>query len=348
MSSLKNPRFFLYSAGILLLLAIALNWQLLNYATLQGIGQLQIVWNSRPVSEVLNDPTTPDSIINRLKYIQQVRSFAMDSLGLSPTDNYSTYFDQENRELMWVVTACEPYSLREKIWEFPFIGKVPYKGFFSVERAKNEAYVWKNKGYDVNVRNPGGWSTLGWFKDPILSGMLTRSKGDLASLIIHELAHSTIYVKDSSNFNENLASFIGDEGAKKFLISTFGKHAQELKEFEQEDRDYKKWVDHFLRGANLLDSLYKSTAFKKSAESIRQLQKQNLIRLIVHSTDTLEMADSVNYSKRRWMEPPNNAFFMSFIRYQAMQTDFSLTYKIQFKGDIRSMIDYYRKKYPNL
>ena len=237
MSSLKNPRFFLYSAGILLSLAIALNWQLLNYATLQGIGQLQIVWNSRPVSEVLNDPTTPDSIINRLKYIQQVRLFAMDSLGLSPTDNYSTYFDQENRELMWVVTACEPYSLREKIWEFPFIGKVPYKGFFSVERAKNEAYVWKNKGYDVNVRNPGGWSTLGWFKDPILSGMLTRSKGDLASLIIHELAHSTIYVKDSSNFNENLASFIGDEGAKKFLISTFGKHAQELKEFEQEDRD---------------------------------------------------------------------------------------------------------------
>jgi predicted aminopeptidase len=32
--------------------------------------------------------------------------------------------------------------------------------------------------------------------------MLALSEGELAELIIHELTHSTIYLKDSVNFNE--------------------------------------------------------------------------------------------------------------------------------------------------
>jgi predicted aminopeptidase len=55
---------------------------------------------------------------------------------------------------------------------------------------------------------------LGWFTDPILSKMLMRSEGDLANLIIHEMSHATIFVKDSIEFNENLATFIGDRGAE--------------------------------------------------------------------------------------------------------------------------------------
>ena len=83
--------------------------------------------------------------------------------------------------------------------------------------ADKEMELLKEAGYDVGMRTVGGWSTLGWFKDPILSNMLNRSYGDLANLIIHELVHATIFVKDSVEFNENLASFIGDQGAKLFL-----------------------------------------------------------------------------------------------------------------------------------
>ncbi len=45
--------------------------------------------------------------------------------------------------------------------------------------------------------------------------MLNRSEGDLANLIIHEMSHATIFVKDSVDFNENLATFIGDRGAER-------------------------------------------------------------------------------------------------------------------------------------
>ncbi len=96
---------------------------------------------------------------------------------------------------------------------------MPYKGFFNQKLAFELKDELEKEGYDVIVRNPGGWSTLGWFTDPILSKMLNRSEGDLANLIIHEMVHSTIFVKDSVEFNENLATFIGDRGAEKFLDS---------------------------------------------------------------------------------------------------------------------------------
>lgn len=348
MPKLQKPAFFLSLAGILISITIAFNWQLITYATSQGIGQFQIIWNAQPIETVLQDRLTPDSIRTKLQFIQEVRKFAIDSLGLNPTENYTTFYDQQNKELMWVVTAAEPFTLNEKIWEFPFIGKVPYKGFFSPEKAKEEARIWKNRGLDVSIRNPGGWSTLGWFRDPVLSGMLLRSEGDLASLIIHELAHATIYVKDSSTFNENLASFIGDAGAKKFLRSKYGLNTSALENFEQKDQDYRKWVQHFLTGANLLEALYRSPAFTQLDKSVRELQKQNLIRLIVQNSDTLELSESSGYLPRRRTDPPNNTFFMSIIRYQARQTDFTMTFENQFNGDILAMIEFYRRNYPIL
>ena len=109
--------------------------------------------------------------------------------------------------------------MRAYEWSFPFLGRVPYKGFFDRGAAIEEDSLLRLKGYDTGIGNIRGWSTLGWFKDPILSGMLENSEGALANLIIHELWHGTLYVKDSADFNENLASFAGEQGALLFLQS---------------------------------------------------------------------------------------------------------------------------------
>ncbi|MFZ9982475.1 MAG: aminopeptidase [Cyclobacteriaceae bacterium] len=321
---------------------------LLSYAVGQGIGQLSVVWNARPIDEILADPLAPDSLKAQLRFIGEVRRYAIDSLGLNDTENYSSLYDQQGKEIMWVVTACEPWNLKEKTWDFPIVGKVPYKGFFSPEKAKAEATLWKQQGLDVSIRNPGGWSTLGWFTDPVLSGMLSRSKGDLASLIIHEMSHATIYVKDSSTFNENLASFIGDEGAKKFLASKYGPGSRELNEFVREDLDYRTWVDHMLRGSEILDSLYQDATFIRSADSVKQRLKTGVISQIVSRTDTLTLPTITGAGRYFKNELPNNAYFMSFIRYRALQTDFSGQWKEKFKGDILEMIRYYREHFPFL
>lgn len=321
---------------------------LITYAAGQGMGQLSIVWNARPIAEILTDPQTPDSLKEQLEFIGEVRRYAIDSLGLNDTENYTTLYDQEGKELMWVVTACEPWRLSEKTWDFPVVGKVPYKGFFSQEKAKAEAMIWKNQGLDVSVRNPGGWSTLGWFTDPVLSGMLSRSKGDLAGLIIHEMAHATIYVKDSSTFNENLASFIGDEGAKKFLAYKYGNSSDQFKEFILEDEDYRKWSDHMLRGADKLDNLYHTQSFIRTSDSVKLNLKTAVIKEIVSAADTLVLPTMPNARNYFSKQLPNNAWFMSYIRYRAMQTDFSVQWKEKFNGDILKMIRYYRKHYPFL
>ncbi len=125
---------------------------------------------------------------------------------------------------MWVVLACEPFQLKPKEWKFPILGdRFPTKVFLrrsSGYRLKQDDL--KRKDGMLSFRNPGGWSTLGWFTDPILSKMLMRSEGDLANLIIHEMSHATIFVKDSVEFNENLATFIGDRGTEQFLIDKYG------------------------------------------------------------------------------------------------------------------------------
>ncbi|MCS6796453.1 MAG: aminopeptidase, partial [Raineya sp.] len=99
---------------IVLLLTLGLAvfyWDLLLYGFRQGYGQLQIIWNTRPISEVLRDSTISDSIKRKLLYIQEVKDFAEQELGLKKTENYTTFYDQKGKPLLWVVTACKPFEL---------------------------------------------------------------------------------------------------------------------------------------------------------------------------------------------------------------------------------------------
>ena len=329
------------------LLLVLFNWELVSYAGRQAYGQLNIIWNARPVEEILEDPNFADSLKTKLRFIEEVRKYAIDSLGLKDTRNYKTLYDQQGKEIMWVVTASEPFRLRPKEWHFPVLGSVPYKGFFSQDRALQLKEQLEKEGWDVNVRNPGGWSTLGWFTDPILSKMLERSEGDLASLIIHEMAHATIFVKDSIDFNENLASFIGDRGAEKFLISKYGIQSASYRKFKEEDQDYIKYVDHVLRGTASLDSLY-TVMHEDEPLAKKQMLKQSMIRSIVETMDTLSLSSSRKPSIKFKKGLPNNAYFMSFIHYQSGQEELWKEWKEKFNGDLKAYIVSLREKHPFL
>jgi predicted aminopeptidase len=337
-------RILLGLLAIVLLLTIVY-WDLVSYAARQGYGQLSIVWKARPVTEFLADPDFPDSLKQRLIFIDEVRKYAIDSLGLKDTENYKTMYDQKGKEIMWVVMACKPFALEPKEWEFPIVGTVPYKGFFDEKLAVDLKNQLEHEGWDVIVRNPGGWSTLGWFTDPILSKMLNRSEGDLANLIIHEMSHATIFVKDSIDFNENLATFIGDRGTEKFLIDRFGEISLQYRTYIDEDKDYIKYVEHMLRGARYLDSLYKSLA-PQLTDDIKREQKKEAITYIVEQLDTLSLGLSSKPSERFRNHLPNNAYFMNFRQYQEKQNVFWEERKEY--ASLREYIDYLSEKYPFL
>jgi predicted aminopeptidase len=335
----------LLAISVTLFVLIAWQWELIHYGARMGWGQLKIIWGAQPVETFLNDPNFPDSLKTKLHLIEEVRKFAIDSLGLKDTENYKTLFDQRGQELMWVVQACGPFELKPKLWHFPVVGDLPYKGFFEKEKALTLRKQLISENYDVSVRNPGGWSTLGWFTDPILSDMLKRSDGDLAGLIIHEMVHATIFIKDDADFNENLASFIGDTASYNFLAYKYGKDSRQYTQYLHEDQDYRIYSRHILRGTLKLDSLYKTFTESQPFDTKKE-KKKILIEKIVKSIDTLALFEKRNTKTSNWL--PNNTYFMSFHLYQSKQQDFSEEFGKKFHGNLKAYINYLSERHPFL
>ncbi len=334
--------------GFLGLLLIIIIWQheLVAYGISQGYGQLRIVWNARPVEEYLNNPAFPDSLKQKLVLIQEIRRFAIDSLGINDSENYTTVYDQQGKPVLWVVTACPPYKMEAKEWKFPLIGSFSYKGFFDYQKAQKEEAILKKEGLDTEIDEISGWSTLGWFEDPILTNFLYRSPGQLANLIIHELTHGTLYVKNNVEYNENLASFVGDQGATQFLSHRYGRGSREYRQYEENKIFREKYSAHVLRGHDQLDSLYQTFSARLS-KARKDTLKYGLIRRIIQSADTI----TVNGKSRgfTWDEPlPNNTYFLGYVRYRAKQNQFEDEFKSKFNSDFEKYLAYLKRTYPSL
>lgn len=336
----------LISVGVIIVLA-AFNYRLIIYGVSQAKGQLKIVNNAVPVSKILNDPSYPDSLKQKLRLIQEVKAYAFDSLGINYSENYTTLYDQHGQPLMYVVTASKPFALEPKEWSFPFVGSFSYKGFFNEQMANQLKEKLKKQGLDTNIRTAGGWSTLGWFKDPVLSEMLNRNEGRLAELIIHELTHGTLFVKDSLKFNENLASFIGKKGAIRFLKYKYGSGTQELKKYEEYIEDKERYTKHILRGTHFLDSVYKSMPENWAMERKMTLKNKSIDK-IIQSVDTLSLNNKKLYRQFLEKQNINNTFFISYIRYRGYEYLLERELRNKYKGDIKLLLEDYKERYPSM
>ncbi|WPP48900.1 aminopeptidase [Catalinimonas niigatensis] len=338
------------TGGITVILLLLLVWQyeLVAYGLGQAKGQIKIIWNARPIKEILEDSYVADSLKQKIKLTQEIRDFAIDSLGVNDSDSYKSVYDQKGKPVLWVVTACEPFSLEDKKWNFPVLGSVSYKGFFEYEKALQEKAIWDAQGYDTGVRTVSAWSTLGILDDPIMSELLFRSEGELANTIVHELTHATLFVKNDLKFNENLASFIGSEGARAFLQYKYGKNSTAYQQYIYYQHDHKLFAEHMLKGVQRLDSLYKSFSPDMSREK-KQLLKENKIRSILSEAKVLNFKQERyrNLSEKLLQRDslPNNTFFKGYVRYQSTVSSLEKEYNEQFKGDIKAYLLYLKQKY---
>jgi predicted aminopeptidase len=296
----------------------------MTYALRMAKGQLTIVTEARKFSEVYADPEVSDSIKAKLHLIDEIKQFAYDSIGLKRSDNYTTFYDQKGQRLMYVVTAAEPFELKAHKWMFPILGEVPYKGFFDANNAKQEYYQMRKEGLDANIGGASGWSTLGWFKDPVLSSMLNQNEGDLAELIIHELTHGTLFVKDSVEYNENLAQFVGVEGAKWFLRSKHGVNSDELRSYETSLEEEHIKSRFMLTESRMLDSAYKSFTPGMSAQQKANL-KQKYFLLIWRDASRLQLRSDSTFADRvlSKISRSGNTVFLQYIRYEGQQDNFN-------------------------
>ncbi|MCE7064126.1 aminopeptidase [Dyadobacter sp. CY326] len=328
---------------------------LLSYGWMQASGQVKILMNVEDVADVMKNPAFPDSLKARITLIEEIKKFGVDSLGLTPSKNYTTFYNQHGKPLIWLITASERYKIAPYKWHFPIIGSFPYKGFFDSTRAVREEQELIKQGLDTDIGDVSAWSTLGYLKDPILSSMLKRRVGSLANLILHELTHGTLFVKSNLELNENLASFIGDQGAIRFLKYKYGLDSPELRTYEYSKKYNDAYSQHMLRGISQLDSLYKTFGESPAASLHRDSLKNVLILNILNNADTLLSAKPTLTNKNRpvasrWPDGkmPNNAYFISYQTYRSKQDTFKIEFEQKFGGNIKKYLAWLKEKYPSL
>lgn len=330
---------------VLICIALCLSQcNIILYGVGQGIGQLKIIRGAEPIDKILASEETPDSIKKKLILIQEIREYAIDSLGLLDSDSYHDIYDQKGEPVLWVVSASPPFKMEEYKWKYPFLGELGYKGYFKEEKAINELQRLKEEGFDTDISEVNAWSTLGFFDDPILSNMLSKSEGELARLIIHELTHATVYIKSDADYNENLATFIGDQGAIQFMEDKYGSNSKEYNKYVEGLNDIEKVSAHMLIGANQLDSLY--GLIKNMSEIEKYKIKEGFIATIIDAVDTLTLFDKSRISHLKSTNfKPNNTYFMTYKMYRAQQSDFQDEFETKFNSKFKSYIAHLIEKY---
>jgi predicted aminopeptidase len=180
-------------------------------------GQYQIFAHEQPVPKLLAQPQTPERLKQKLQLLESLRAFAGKELALPVDSHYRKYVDVHRPFVVWNVEAAGEFSLQPKSWWYPLVGSLEYRGYFSEAGARNCAARLKRKGEDVYVGGVEAYSTLGWFKDPVLNTFIFEPEADLAEIIFHELGHQRVFARGDMDFNEAFATTVGQEGARRWL-----------------------------------------------------------------------------------------------------------------------------------
>lgn len=274
----------------------------------------------------------------KIKAIKEIQIFAEQELGLDKTNNYSSYYDQKGKPILWVVTASEKYKLKAHEWVFPVVGSFSYKGFFEKENAKIEQRELEAKGLDTRISEVSAWSTLGYLNDPILSSMLEKDEGELAELIIHELTHATVYKKNDVSFNENLADFVGNYGAKLYLEKKFGKYSKEVNKYQIKTKFEHELTEHISNETKKLAGLYAHLEAKKVNFSERDSLKNEAIKKISLKSNQIRQKYYPKTTQITAKRELNNAYFVSYLMYQGKQNEFKNEFETKFKSNFKAYI----------
>jgi predicted aminopeptidase len=180
-------------------------------------GHLALLTGRTPIAKLLSDPSTSDELAEQLREFSRIRDFASNELQLPDNDSYRSYSDLQRPYATWNVVAAKEFDLEPLLWCFPIAGGLPYQGFFERQRAESFAAELKKQGYDTYLYGVSGYSTLGWFDDPVLNTFLSRSPADRAGIIFHELAHQQLFLQNDPDFSEGFAMAVEQLGIEQWL-----------------------------------------------------------------------------------------------------------------------------------
>ncbi len=308
----------------------------LLYLSKLGWHQSLISFHSVPVEEVLENDRVDRQAKEKILFIQEVKRYGEEKLGLERTKSYSKYFEVKG-PLLYVITASEKDRLQLYHWSFPITGKVTYKSFFTEGGVSKEKRSLEKEGYDTFVQQVGAYSTLGWLRDPIFSSMLQWDEATLANLILHEMTHATIYFKGRTDLNERIATFIGNQGAIDFLCEKYGKGSKEVVEAvhcQEDDLLFSQWID---RACQQLLKFYaeetsRDEKLRGRGELFRRLKEDFREKMGSFRTGSYKNFEEVEI---------NNAVLLAYRLYFHRLDNYQVLYE-RLGRDTRGVVEYFK------
>jgi predicted aminopeptidase len=321
-------RFWLSALMLALLSGLACYHRTCTYLLRQGRGQLRILLQAEPLGTFRH--LSPLQMQN-LALVDSIKRYSVHRFGYDPTDNYTKMYDHGREPVLWVVTASEAFSLAPVYWSFPVVGRVTYKGFFDRYLASLEYLHLVRAGYDAEVAPVTAYSSLGWFSDPLFSGMLERSKGAFCNLLFHELFHATYYKPGNVNLNENLASFVAHKATIVFLKNDTAALHHYLASHEDQEIiraylrcQYRKLNDFYESAPELNErKRLKAELFGEIADS--------LFRLPLHFPKRVK-------SRASHVISSGNAYFVGFKQYESLQDSLERVFNKNYRGNLKIMV----------
>lgn len=213
--------------ALLLVVGAVSGCQTLSFYGQAVSGQYELFARRQDIPKLLGDPQTPPQLKTQLQLLSNLLAFAKSDLKLPVDGHYRKYVDVRRKFVVWNIEAAPEFSLEPKSWWYPIVGSLEYRGYFSEPRAQAYAASLRKKGKDVFVGGVEAYSTLGWFKDPVLNTFIFEPEADLAELIFHELGHQQVFARGDMDFNEAFATSVGEEGARRWLRSKGDRSAYE-------------------------------------------------------------------------------------------------------------------------
>jgi len=252
--------------------------QELNYYRQAIAGEYQILAHREPIPRLITNAATTPSLRAKFEEVMQIRQFAAHDLHLPVDDEYLNYADLHRPYVVWNVNIAPPLSLTPKSWWFPIVGRASYRGYFVEKDAQRYGEVFEKKGCDVYVDGVVTYSTLGWFKDPILNTFINEPNYYLAEVIFHELTHRRLFISGDTDFNEGLAVAVSEEGVRRWCQST---HQPQTYERYLQNLDHERgFVRLVMSARDRLNAVYSdaklsdSQKLQRKAEIIEQMRAE--------------------------------------------------------------------------
>ena len=328
---------FFLMAGMLGLVSL-LEGCSVGYLFHVGKGQLKIVCGSKSTEAILRDPEVPESEKEKIRLVMEAKAFGEEALGLASSKNYTRYYLVKYPPIAYNLTASPRLTLEAYRWCFPIAGCLPYKGFFARESAERESARMSERKYDTYIRPVGAYSTLGWFKDPIFSTMLRYGDTSLVEVILHEMVHRTIFVKDQGAFNEGVATFVGEKGMETFFRGRGGLDPGQVEAMQQNREAKRLFQETVLDLADRLRLLYSADGEdgEKLAARGRVFEEAK-----ASFRTGLEALGSTGYGGLQ-REDWNNALLVSYLTYHQDPDLWEALYD-RFGRDLTAMVEWLKQ-----